>query len=140
MRVCAVCKTADGLEAGFAGGAENQVGLLLSHLAKRGHEATLVVPGLDAAPAIRNGVRVISGWDASRGRRGIRAFTYRLPQLRRVLHDVAADVYYARGFSNIAPSLVTTARAAGSVFAPGTGVGRRSAPGSPYGKFRSQSV
>ena len=115
MKVCAVCMTADGLGTGFAGGAENQVGLLLSHLAKRGHEATLVVPGLEAAPAAsRNGVHVISGWDAERGHRGMRAFTYRLPQLRRVLYDVAADVYYARGFSIIAPSLVTAARAAGA--------------------------
>jgi len=106
--------TADGLDAGFAGGAQNQVGLLMSHLAELGHEVTLVVPGLGAAPAIKRGVHVVSGWDANRGLRGVRAFTYRLPQLRRVLRDVAADVYYVRGFSHLAPSLVKAARSVGA--------------------------
>jgi len=114
MKVGAVCMTADGLGAGYTGGAENQVGLLLSHLAQRGHEVTLVVPGLQVAPSIKHGVHVVSGWDANRGRRGMRAFTYRLPHLRRALRDVAADVYYARGFSHVAPSLVTAARSVGA--------------------------
>lgn len=113
MKVCAVCLTADGLGEGTTGGAENQVALLLAHLASRGHEATLVVPGLADVPSTRQGVRVLSGWDPQPGVRGLRAFTYRLPRLRQVLREVAADAYYIRGFSYFAPSLVSAARDAG---------------------------
>jgi glycosyltransferase involved in cell wall biosynthesis len=105
-----VCLTADGLGEGTTGGAENQVALLLSHLVSRGHEATLVVPGLADPPSTRQGVRVLSGWDPQPGVRGLRAFTYRLPLLRQVLRKVAADAYYVRGFSYFAPSLVSAAR------------------------------
>lgn len=112
MKFCAVCVTADGLGGGTTGGAENQVALLLSHLVSRGHEATLVVPGLADLPSMRQGVRILSGWDPQPGVRGLRAFTYRLPRLRQVLREVAADAYYVRGFSFFAPSLVSAARSA----------------------------
>ena len=135
MKVCAVCGTADGLGEGTTGGAENQVALLLSHLASRGHEATLVVPGLADLPSTRQGVRVLSGWDQQPGVRALRAFTYRLPRLRQVLREVAADVYYARGFSLFAPSLVSAARDAGGPSLLGLASDadvrlRREAPGS----------
>ena len=113
MKVCAVCLTADGLGEGTTGGAENQVALLLSHLVFRGHQATLVVPGLADLPSMRQGVRILSGWDPQPGVRGLRAFTYRLPRLRQVLREVSADAYYIRGFSYFAPSLVSAARDAG---------------------------
>ena len=115
MKICAVGVTADGLGEGTTGGAENQVALLLSHLASRGHEATLVVPGLADPPSTRRGVRVLSGWDKESGVRVLRAFTYRLPHLRQVLREVTADVYYARGFSLFAPSLASAARGAGGI-------------------------
>jgi len=114
MRVCAVCVTADGLGTGMTGGAENQVALLLSHLATRGHETTLVVPGLDDLPSTREGVRILSGWDSHKGARGLRAFTYRLPRLRQVLREVAADAFYIRGFSTFASSVVAAAHDVGA--------------------------
>jgi glycosyltransferase involved in cell wall biosynthesis len=97
----------------MAGGIENQVPFLMSHLAARGHETTLVVPGLDELPRTLAGVQILSGWDPLKGVRGVRALTYRLPHLRRVLGEVSADAYYICGFSHLAPSLVTAAREVG---------------------------
>lgn len=140
MKVCAVCLTADGLGEGTTGGAENQVALMLSHLAARGHQTTLVVPGLADLPSTRQGVRVLSGWDPQLGVRGVRAFTYRLPRLRQVLRDVAADAYYVRGFSHFAPSLVSAACDAGgaSLLALASDADlrlRREAPGGDRGSL-----
>ena len=115
MKVCLVCmNAAAALGADVTGGIENQVPLLAWHLAARGHDTTLVVPGMDGGPRSHRGVGVVSGWDPDVGRRGVRAFTYRLPQLRRTLAQLAADTYYICGYSQLAPSLVSAAREVGA--------------------------
>ena len=99
MRICPTASDWDPFR-----GAENQVALLMTHLAARGHETTLVVPGLDASPSDAGRAYMFSAAGLrDRGLRGVRAFTYRLPQLKRILRDLAADVYYIRGFSHLAP-------------------------------------
>jgi glycosyltransferase involved in cell wall biosynthesis len=114
MRICLLCdSTGAALGAEAVGGIENQVPLLAWHLAARGHETTLVVPGMEGDPKLYRGVRVVSGWDGRVGTRGVRMFHYRLPQLRRTLVELAADAYYLCGFSHLAPSVVTAAREAG---------------------------
>ena len=71
MKVCLVCENAAAaLGADVVGGIENQVPLLASHLAARGHDTTLVVPGMSGGPRPHRGIRVVSGWDPDMGRRG----------------------------------------------------------------------
>jgi glycosyltransferase involved in cell wall biosynthesis len=115
MKVCLLCENpAAALGADVIGGIENQVPLLASHLAARGHETILVVPGMGGGPRSHRGIAVVSGWDPDVGRPGVRAFTYRLPQFRRTLAQLAADAYYICGYSHLAPSLVTAARDVGA--------------------------
>jgi len=80
-----------------SGGAEKQVGLLAQGLARRGHDVTLVAFEHSGPPENAGGVTIRAAWDVSRGRRLVRAITYRVPCLRRVLAEIDAHVYYARG-------------------------------------------
>jgi glycosyltransferase involved in cell wall biosynthesis len=115
MKVCLLCENpAAALGADVIGGIENQVPLLASHLAARGHDTTIVVPGMGGEPRSHRGVEIVTGWDPTIGRRGVRAFTYRLPQFRRTLTQLAADAYYLCGYSHLAPSLVTAAHDVGA--------------------------
>jgi glycosyltransferase involved in cell wall biosynthesis len=90
------------------------VALLAREMASRGHDVCVVVPGLRSTPGAVDGLRLLSGWDPGRGVRLIRAL-YRYPNLRRVLADQRADVYYTRGGSFFTPTVVQTARRAGRV-------------------------
>lgn len=93
-----------------SGGAEKQLALLAKHLARRGHEVVMVVPGYAGEPAFVDGVRLLPGWEPRGGVRWLRAITYRLPSLGSVLTSVAADCYYTMGVSYYAPTMVRTAR------------------------------
>ncbi len=79
-------------------------------LAGRGHDVTYVVTGLAGVPRTVSGVDLRSGWDPHRGLRFVRAFTYRYPNLYKVLRDLRADVYYARGAGFYTPFVVRAAR------------------------------
>ncbi len=115
MKLCLLCENeAAALGADVVGGIENQVQLLASHLAARGHDTTLVVPGMSGGPRPHRGIRIVSGWDPDMGRPGVRSFTYRLPHLRQTLAQLAADAYYICGYSHLAPSLVAAARDVGA--------------------------
>lgn len=115
MKVCLVGHNADGLRRSFVGGSEKQIALLARHLARRGHEVTFVVVGYSGVEERINGVHIRSGWLPGRGIRGIRFFTYRIPHLRHVLHEVAADVYYTRGGSFNTAAIISIAKRRGAV-------------------------
>ncbi|GEM_PF-681228 len=112
MKVCFVAHTAAPLMGRPSGGLEGQTVLLARHLEARGHDVTLVVPGLAGDPEVIEGVRLISGWQPDRGLRFVRAFTYRYPTLRRTLAGLRADAYYIRGVAYYTPSVVDAAHAA----------------------------
>jgi len=115
MKACFVCHSARGLAGGHTGGAERQVALLARSFVAAGHEASFVVPGLSEEPHVVDGVRLLSGWDPDRGAAVLRAFSYRVPHLRRVLADLDADLYYVRGSAAFTPVVMWAARAAGAV-------------------------
>jgi glycosyltransferase involved in cell wall biosynthesis len=115
MRLCLIGHSAEGLFGSTPGGSERQLALLATSLAGRGHQVTMVIPGYGDAEGEVRGVKVRSGWDDSRGVRYVRAFTYRYAHFKRVLRDLHADAYYARGVSLSAVSAVTAARQVGSV-------------------------
>ena len=102
------------MSAPSAGGSELQVAHLARELARRGHEVTLVVPGLPFAEGVIDGVSLRSGWDPARGGRYVRA-AYRYPHLYRVLRDERAQVYYTRGGAYFTPLVMRAARAVGAV-------------------------
>src|SRR5689334_7416328 len=97
MKICLVGHDAYGLYGNVTGGAEKQVALLARHFARRGHDVTFVMPGYGGVEEKVDKVLLRSGWLPDRGIKKLRFITYRLPYLKRVLNDVAADVYYIRG-------------------------------------------
>jgi glycosyltransferase involved in cell wall biosynthesis len=113
--VCCVSHSARGLVGGNTGGAERQVALLARSLAARGHEVSLVVPGYDGEAQTVDGVRLVSGWRRDKGVRVLRALTYRVPNLNRILLEQHADVYYVRGRAHFTPVVMRAARSAGAV-------------------------
>jgi glycosyltransferase involved in cell wall biosynthesis len=115
VRVCCVSHSARGLVGGHTGGAERQVALLAVSLAARGHEVSLVVPGYDGEAQTVDGVRLVSGWQKSKGVRVLRSVTYRAPHLDRILVDERADLYYVRGRAHFTPLVMRAARRAGAV-------------------------
>lgn len=110
MRLCLVGHSERALLGQPDGGSERQTALLATHMAGRGHEVTLVVPGYSGQEAVVKGVSLRSGWEPSRGVRFVRALSYRHPELRRTLVDVDADVYYTRGFQFFTPTVAAAAR------------------------------
>ena len=116
MKVCVVGPVVEPLRGThMLGGAERQMLLLAGQLAARGHDVTCVEPGYDGPPEHIKGVEVRSGWEPGRGARVVRYLSYRLPTLRRTLREVAADVYYTRGFELYSPTVVGVARAVNAV-------------------------
>jgi glycosyltransferase involved in cell wall biosynthesis len=115
MRLCVVSHSERALLGLQTGGSERQGVLLAKHMAARGHEVALVVPGYEGPDRWIDGVLLRSGWDPSRGLRFVRALTYRYPTLRRVLADLRADVYYSRGFSHYTPLIISAAHGAGGL-------------------------
>ena len=114
MKVCLVGHSAEGLLTDSAGGSERQTALLASELAARGHEVSLVVTMLEGDECMAHGVRVVPAWDPHRGRRFLRALTYRYPSLYRVLRGERASVYYSRGAGYHTPFVVRAARDVGA--------------------------
>jgi len=112
VNLCLVSHSADPLLGQPSGGSEGQTALLARHLALRGHEVTLVVPGLQREATAVSGVRLLSGWDPSHGVRFLRAPTYRYPMLRRVLVNVRADAYYTRTVTFFTPTVIAAAHRA----------------------------
>jgi glycosyltransferase involved in cell wall biosynthesis len=109
VKVCLVGHSAAGFSAGSVGGSERQSALLARELAARGHEVTYVVTGLAGGDRVACGVHVRAGWDPARGRRFVRAVSYRYPRLYRLLREERADVYYARGAGFYTPFVVRAA-------------------------------
>lgn len=91
------------------GGAEKQLALIALILAKRGHRVTFVVPGEEKSKYHRDRIRFLSGWEEGKGIPTIRYFTYRAPNLKRILIALEADLYYTRGSSIFAPIVVNAA-------------------------------
>jgi glycosyltransferase involved in cell wall biosynthesis len=114
-RLCLVGNITETLQGRVTGGAERQMELLSKALAGRGHQVTCVAPGFSGPEQSVDGVRVVSGWQPDRGIRALRYATYRLPELARVLTEVGAEVYYARGYSLYAPAVMGVARRRGAL-------------------------
>ena len=114
MKVCLVHPFAYWLEGYSCGGAEKQVGLLAQHLSRRGHDVTLVTTGHPGFERRVAGVHVRPAWDTARGLRWVRAATYRLPSLRRVIKEVDADLYYLFGTMAYSRWVVEAAHAVGA--------------------------
>jgi glycosyltransferase involved in cell wall biosynthesis len=114
VRVCIVAHAGADLFGHSSGGAEKQLALLARHLARRGHEVVMVVPGWRWGAAYADGVRLLPGWERQGGVRWLRAITYRVPRLREVLASVGADCYYARGVNYYTSIMVRTARRVGA--------------------------
>jgi glycosyltransferase involved in cell wall biosynthesis len=110
VRLCLVGHSAEGLVGNSPGGAETQLALLATHLARRGNHVTLVATGYGGEEGQFHGVELRSGWDDARGIRFVRAATYRYPRLQRVLVDARAEAYYVRGVSLAGPTVVSAAR------------------------------
>lgn len=110
MKICLVANKADDLSGKVTGGSERQIALLALHLARRGHEMIFVVPGFGGVEKNIDGVILLSGWLPNRGIRRLRFFTYRLPNFKRVLNSVAAEVYYTRGGSLLKSTVFSVAR------------------------------
>ncbi len=119
MRLCLVGHSERALFGEADGGSERQTALLAHHMAARGHHVTLVVPGFSGRDGTVHGVHLRSGWNPNRGMRFVRSVMYRAPQLRRILTEVQADVYYTRGFQYVTPTVVAAAhaRAASAILA-----------------------
>jgi glycosyltransferase involved in cell wall biosynthesis len=115
MKICLVGHTASALRGAGSGGAEKQIALLARHLARRGNDVTFVVTGDSGGDGVVEGVRILSGWQANRGVRKIRFLTYRLPNLKQVLKDVAADAYYIMGISYYTLPVAAIARGRGGL-------------------------
>lgn len=115
MRFCFVGSGAATLSGSTEGGLEGQNALLCRSLASRGHDVLLVSTGQVLEEARTAGVRIIPGWGPGGGPRGLRLLTRRLPTLGRVLESTGAEVFYARGFSLFAPTVVSAARRCGGV-------------------------
>jgi glycosyltransferase involved in cell wall biosynthesis len=115
VRLCLVGHSEHALFGEADGGSERQTALLATHMAARGHDVTLVVPGYSGRTKTEKGVRLRSGWDPARGVRFVRAMAYRTPELRRTLLDVGADVYYTRGFQFFTPTAVGAAHSRGAL-------------------------
>ena len=110
MKICVVGDIWDAILGNTKGGAQRQMALIASYLARRGHQVTGVVPNLCCKEYTVNGIRIVSGWQANKGVKVLRYFTYRLPYLKRVLCDIKADLYYMRGFSVYAPTVINVSR------------------------------
>jgi glycosyltransferase involved in cell wall biosynthesis len=96
------------------GGAEKQVGLLAQHLVRRGNEVTFVALSYRGHETEVDGVRVCPAWDVGRGTPWLRAATYRIPSLRRVLAEIDADLYYVRGAQTFSRWVIAAAHAQGA--------------------------
>ena len=114
MRFCLVYPYTYWLMGTPSGGAEKQVGLLAQHLARRGNEVTFVALEWRAQDEEIGGVLVRPGWDADRGTRWLRAATHRLPNLKRVLREVNADLYYVRGALAVSRWVIASAHSVGA--------------------------
>ncbi len=115
MKICVVGHDASGLWGEALGGGEQQVALIAKAMAERGHEVVFVPLG-NAVPQERIGKVVVkAGYLNNVGQRGLRYFTYRMPELRRVLRDEKADVYYMRGAGMYWPTVIQAARETGGI-------------------------
>lgn len=94
----------------LTGGAERQLMLLAESMVARGHRVACVLPAAGAAKEPSVGYSVLPGWLSASGVPGIRWFTHRLPHLFRNLVNLDADVYYCRGSSIFAATVVRAAR------------------------------
>lgn len=115
MKICFIGYDPGGLYGRFSGGAEKQIALLARHMAKRGHEVNFVATGYSGPSEIVEGVHLQTGWQPDRGIRGIRFFTYRIPNITKVLREIRADIYYTRGGGFITPTIIAAARRNGSL-------------------------
>lgn len=114
MKICFVGQITNSLQDRIIGGAGRQVQLIAEHMAKRGHEVTCVISDVCHQNHM-NEIRLISGWDPNYGIPGLRWLTYRIPNLRTILLNIKADVYYTRGFSIYAPTVVSVAKRMGAI-------------------------
>lgn len=110
MKICLVADKADDLSGKITGGSERQIALLARHLVERGNEVIFVVPGFGGIEKNIDGVILLSGWLPNKGIRWLRFFSYRLPNFKRVLNSVDAEVYYTRGGSFLKPIVFSVAR------------------------------
>lgn len=110
MKICLVADKADNLSGKITGGSERQIALLARHLARRGHEVIFVVPGYGGTEKNIDGVKLLSGWLPNKGIRRLRFFSYHLPNFKRVLNSVNAEIYYTRGGSFLKPIVFSVAR------------------------------
>jgi glycosyltransferase involved in cell wall biosynthesis len=96
------------------GGAEKQVGLLAQHLVRRGNEVTFVALDYRGHEREIDGVRVRPAWDVGRGTPWLRAATYRLPSLKRLMAEIDADVYCVRGAQTVSRWVIAAAHTQGA--------------------------
>ncbi|MCX5814220.1 MAG: glycosyltransferase family 4 protein [Proteobacteria bacterium] len=106
MKICFISSNYQFFTGNATGGAERQILKVSEYLAKRNHEIYVILLGYSNGEFTKNGVSYLSGWKHTHGLRFARYFTYRLPNLKRVLNELNADVYYTRGPSLITPSVV----------------------------------
>ncbi len=106
MKICLVGHNADALRGSVIGGSEKQIALLGKHLAKRGHEVTFVIVNSADNETVIYGVTLRVGWLPRKNSLISRNFADRGPFISHVLKEVNADIYYARGFSVYAPTMV----------------------------------
>lgn len=97
MNICLVGVRGDGLLGRPIGGSERQIALLARNFARRGHDVTLVTFEAGGDNIRVHGVTLRAAWNPDKGLRWLRAPTYRIPNLRRVLLGIGADLYYMRG-------------------------------------------
>jgi glycosyltransferase involved in cell wall biosynthesis len=116
MRICFVGgghRTLAGLP---DGGSERQIAMLASELASRGHEVTLVCPGLFESRDF-GGILAVPAWGPrSVWPRGLRFWLERLPSLEAAILEARPDAVYTRGFSIFAPKAASAARRAGAAY------------------------
>lgn len=116
MRICFVGgghRTLAGLP---DGGSERQIAILATELSSRGHQVTLVCPGLFERRDF-GGILAVPAWRArSVWPRGLRFWLERLPCLEAAVLETRPDAVYTRGFSIFAPRAAAAARRAGAVY------------------------
>lgn len=98
------------------GGSERQIALLATELSRRGSRVSLVVPGLREECRI-GGIDVRSGWNGEKGwPKGLRFWTHRLPELKRIIGGIEPDLLYTRGFSLFAPAVASVSGKTGATY------------------------
>ncbi len=98
------------------GGAELQMALIAKRLARHGISVLILDTEVStrSCPEENLTIEGIPNWNG--GKRGLRLFSHRIPNLKRCLEAARAGVYYARGFSFFHVLLLYVAKRTGSKF------------------------